>query len=160
MKRITATAVGMILATGLAIAAPKDTPTDLVQRYYSVQTTDLAASWRDWHPDALHRIEIKTGDPNSDIAFGYHVSDWEDQLGWTEDPALSEALEGYEETHRSAPELTASTSGNDTIVTAQSRVEYIWDGHTGTMTQTDKFHIATVAGNALIRNLTTVYDYR
>ncbi|WP_171021755.1 hypothetical protein [Parasedimentitalea maritima] len=43
MKRITATAIGLILAAGLVLATPSDTANDLVNRYHSATTeADLA----------------------------------------------------------------------------------------------------------------------
>lgn len=160
MKRITATAIGVVLAAGLAIASPQSTATDLVQRYYATTTeADLAATWNDWHPDATHHIEVKTGMKDGDFAFSYAMSDWENLPDWTEDPEIMEAMKGYEETSRSDPDLTISTNGSDTIVTAQSKVGYVWDGYKGKMSQTDRFTITKVAGRAVIRDLKTLYDY-
>ncbi|MEP2715797.1 hypothetical protein [Pseudophaeobacter sp.] len=161
MKRITATAIGIVLAAGLAIASPQSTATDLVTRYYATTSeADLAATWGDWHPGATHHIEIKTGIKDGDFAFSYAMFDWENLPDWTAEPEIMEAMKGYEETGRSDPNLTISAEGTDTIVTAQSKVAYVWDGYKGAMTQTDRFTIATTAGRAVIRDLTTLYDYR
>ena len=161
MKRITATAFGVVLAAGLAIAAPQDTATDLVNRYFDATTeAAIAATWKDWHPDASHHIEVKTGMKDGDFAFSYAMSDWENLPDWMEDPEVVEAMQGYEETSRSDPKLTISSEGVETIVTAQSTVRYVWDGYKGKMTQIDRFTITTVAGRAVIRDLKTVYDYR
>lgn len=161
MNRITATALGVCLAASLAIAAPQDTATDLVSRYYAATTEAAeAANWQDWHPKATHHIEIKTGTKDGDFAFSYAMSDWDNLSDWTQDPELMEAMKGYEESSRSDPDLTITTKNAETIVTAQSKVSYVWDGYNGKMTQIDRFTLTTVAGRAVIRDLKTLYDYR
>lgn len=161
MKRITATAMGIALAASLSIAAPQDTATELVNRYFSATTeAALAATWKDWHPDATHHIKVITGFKNGDFEFSYPMSDWEKLPNWMEDPEVMKAMQGYEEISHSEPDLTISSKGAEITVTAQSKVNYVWDGYKGKMTQTDRFTIITTAGRTVIRNLNTVYDYR
>lgn len=159
MTRLTATALGTLLAAGLAFAAPSSTPQDLVSRYYAAGE-DGAAGAQDWHPEAVHSITVKTGTGDPDWQLSYPLSDWETLPDWTEDPELQEAMQGYRETSRSAPSMTASTDGQVTVVTAKTQVGYQWGSYQGTMTQTDRFEIVTLAGKPLIHALATVYDYR
>jgi hypothetical protein len=161
MNRFTATAIGIVLAAGLAIAAPQDTATDLVNRYYASATeADLLGTWKDWHPDAVHSIEVKTGMKDGDFSFSYAMADWENLPDWMEDPEIKEDMKGYDEISRTEPDLTISTEGTETIVTAVSKVSYVWDSYKGQMSHTDRFTIVTVAGRTVIRDLTTLYDYR
>ncbi|WP_299428717.1 hypothetical protein [uncultured Shimia sp.] len=161
MNRITATAIGMVLAAGLAVAAPSNSATDLVARYYAATTeADQVANWRDWHPEASHHIDVFTGLPGQDFSFSYALSDWENLPDWQSSPELQTALEGYAETDRSAREQTVALDGATTVVTSTAKVAYTWDGYSGTMKETDRFEIIPFLGRNLIRKVTTTYDFR
>ena len=161
MKRVTATAIGILFAAGLAFAAPKATPKDLVNRYYAAGSgTGEATSWQDWHPDAVHNIIVQTRMEEQDWNYSYRISDWETLPDWTENPEFRDAMQGYEETSRSAPKVTVAADEEATVATAKTQVSYIWENHKGVMAQTDRFEIVTLAGQSLIRSLTTTYDYR
>ncbi|WP_406644632.1 hypothetical protein QEZ52_12215 [Aliisedimentitalea scapharcae] len=159
MKRVTATAIGTLLAAGLAIAAPRDAPEDLVKRHYSA-TWESAANWQDWHPEATHSIAVQMGAGAPDWEFSYAVSEWESLPDWTADPKFMEAMQGYEETGRSEATLTVSAEGSTRVITAQTQVNYVWGTYQGVMTQTDRFDIVTHAGQSVIRSLSSTYDYR
>ncbi|KIC35608.1 hypothetical protein [Leisingera sp. ANG-M7] len=159
MKRVTATAIGTFLAAGLAIAAPRGTPEDLVKRHYSAISVP-AAHWHDWHPEATHSIIVQLGTGAPDWKFSYSLSEWEVQPNWTEDPRLMEAMQGYKETGRSEAVLEVTPEGSASVITARTQVSYVWGKYDGVMTQTDRFDITTLAGRPLIRSLTSTYDYR
>ena len=71
-----------------------------------------------------------------------------------------EAMQGYEETGRSEAVLTVSTESGASVITAQTQVNYAWGNYKGAMIQTDRFDIVTLAGQSLIRSLSSTYDYR
>ncbi|WP_050604436.1 hypothetical protein [Ruegeria sp. 6PALISEP08] len=161
MKRIFATLIGTILATGLVLASPSDEPEDLAERY--LNATDeaaIAATWKDWHPKAVHTVTIKFGLGQPDETFSYPVADWETLPDWHQDPTVVDAKQGYRETRRNAPTIASETTEGGTRVTATTRVEYIWGGTTGTLNQTDEFLIVSQAGRMTIRALDTTLDYR
>lgn len=161
MKRIYATFTGIALATGLAVSAPRDTPLDLANRYFAATNeTTRAANWRDWHPDAEHRITIKYGMGQPDDHITYAVADWETLPDWRLDPAFAEAMKGYTETTANAPKLSSETVGAATVITAKSRVNYTWGGRAGKMNRTDRFRVASHLGALVIHGLETTYDYR
>lgn len=161
MKRITATAIGIALAAGLAFAAPTDTPEELVDRVLAASSQqELASTWKSWHPEAEHSVKVRIGLGQPDWDFSYRLSDWENLPNWMDDPQVKEAMQGYKETARSAPETQLSTEGDKTIVTAKTRVDYEWDDFKGRMTQTDRYEFVKVLGRPVIRSLSTVYDYR
>ncbi len=162
MKRVLATLTGMVLASGLALAATGDQPEDLVSRYYaSTDKAGLAASWQDWHPNAVHSITLKLGMGQKDERFSYKVADWETLPDWQDDPEIAEALKSYTETKRSVPKITlAPEKDGVTLVTAVTRVEYPWSNYNGQMTQTDRFQVTETLGRLAIRSLDTIYDYR
>lgn len=163
MKRLLATATGIGLAAGLAIAAPTDRAADLVARYYAAtDETGISANWSDWHSEASHTLTIHWGAGQPDEHITYSVSDWENLPDWREDPAMAEAFSDYAETGRSNPELTINDTRSVTgeIITAITRVDYSWQGYDGQMIQTDRFHILRKMGRPVIRTLTTTLDYR
>ena len=161
MKRIFATLIGTILATGLVLASPSDEPKDLVARY--LNATDgaaIAATWKDWHPKAVHTVTIKFGLGQQDEQFSYPVADWEALPDWYQDPTLAGAMQGYRENRRDAPTISSKFTEGGTRVTATTRVDYIWGDTTGTMNQTDRFFIVSHAGRLAVRALDTTFDYR
>ncbi|WP_299888106.1 hypothetical protein [uncultured Ruegeria sp.] len=161
MKRIFATLIGTILATGLVLASPSDEPKDLVARYLGASDeAAIAATWKDWHPKAVHSVTIKFGLGYPDEQFSYPVADWEMLSDWSQDPELADAMQGYKETQRDAPTITSEITEGGTRVTATTRVGYIWGDATGTMVQTDRFFIISQAGRLAIRSLDTTFDYR
>ncbi|OBY26679.1 hypothetical protein [Leisingera sp. JC1] len=159
MKSVTATAIGTFLSAGLAIAAPRDTPENLVKRQYSAISVP-AAHLQDWHPEATHSVFVQMGAGAPAWKFSYSLSEWEVQPDWTEDPRLMEAMHGYKETGRSEAVLEVTAEGNASVITARTQVNYVWGTFDGVMTQTDRFDITTLAGRHLIRSLTSKYDYR
>jgi len=160
-QRIVATLTGIGLAAGLAYAAPKEIPQNLVDRYFAAtDEAGLNASWQDWRPEAVHKITIKYGRGMADDHYSYAVADSENLADWQDDPALVKALEGYAETTRSTPELTATEVNNATLVTAVTKVGYTWNGYKGQMIQTDVFNITSDIGALMIRSLETTIDYR
>lgn len=160
-QKIFATLVGVGLAAGFAFAAPKDTPQNLVDRYFAAtDEAGLIVSWQDWHPEATHEITIRYGAGMADDNFTYAMADWETMPDWQDDPAVAEALEGYTETKRSAPEITTTTVGPSTLITAVTKVEYTWKRYKGQMTQTDAFTVTSGIGALSIRSLETTIDYR
>lgn len=161
MKRLFATLIGTVLAAGLAFANPASSPEDLATRYFAADDeAGIAASWKDWHPEAVHTVTIRYGLGTPDDQFSYSMADWESSVGSAQDPALVEAMRGYEETARTAPELSTKQSGDGIVVTAVTRVDYTWHSHAGQMTQTDRFTMDRQLGSLVIRGLETTYDYR
>ncbi|WP_298849192.1 hypothetical protein [uncultured Ruegeria sp.] len=161
MKRIFATFIGTILATGLVLASPSDEPKDLAARYLNAtEEAAIAATWKDWHPKAVHTVTIKFGLGQPDEKFSYPVADWETLPDWHQDPTLADAMQGYSETRREAPRISSEFTDGGTRVIAKTRVDYIWDDTTGTMNQTDSFFIVPQAGRLAIRALDTTFDYR
>lgn len=161
MKRITATAIGLLLAAGLALAAPKSEPMDLAHRYFAAtDEAGLANTWQDWHPDAVHAITIKYGMGQPDDQFSYKMADWETTPDWTDDPDYADAMRGYTETFRKDPSFRTKQAPDGTVVTATTWVSYLWRGYLGQMKQTDRFLIVNHLGAPVIRSLTTTIDYR
>lgn len=161
MMRIFATLIGMTLASGLVLANPSDEPKDLAVRYLEATNEPaIAATWKDWHPEAVHTFTVKYGAGLPDEQFSYSVADWETLPDWSQDPAWAEAMRGYTETTRDAPVITSEITEGGTDVTVVTRVGYTWDDFSGTMTQTDKFLIVSQAGRLAIRTLDTTFDYR
>ncbi len=161
MKRITATAIGIVLAAGLAFAAPTDTPEELVDRVLAASTgQEMAATWKSWHPEAEHTVRVRIGPGQPDWDFSYRLSDWKNLPNWMDDPQVKEAMQGYKETARSAPETKVSIEEDKTIVTATTHVDYEWGASKDRMTQTDRFEIVKVLGHPVIRSLSTVFDYQ
>jgi len=161
MKRITATAIGLVLAAGLAYATPTGKAEDLVDRYHTATTeAGISANWRDWHPDASHQVHVLTGLAGQDFSFSYAISEWETLPDWQNNPEVVEAMEGYSEVGRSERQQTLETQEGMAVITTTVKIQYDWDGYKGTMTETDRFEITTLAGRSVIRRLTSTYDYR
>ncbi|WP_424941227.1 hypothetical protein [Aliiroseovarius sp. S253] len=161
MKRITATAIGLVLAAGLALAAPKSEPMDLAQRYFAANDeAGLANSWQDWHPEAEHSITIKYGMGEPDDQFNYKTADWETTPDWGDDPEYAETMRGYTETFRKDPSFRTEETDEGTVITATTWVSYLWQRYRGQMKQTDRFLIVSHLGTPVIRSLTTTIDYR
>ncbi|WP_120631971.1 hypothetical protein [Ruegeria sp. EL01] len=161
MTRIFATLIGMTLAAGLVLANPSDEPMELAVRYLeATDETAIAATWKNWHPEAVHTVTIKYGLGLPDEQFSYPASDWETLPDWRQDTTLKDAMQGYTEATRSASRLTSETDEDGTHVTAVTRVGYIWGDTPGTMIQTDKFFVVSQAGRLVIRALDTTFDYR
>jgi hypothetical protein len=157
MKPVQATLVGVALASGLVLAAQADAPEDIAARILQAQDDQsLLATWDNWHPDATHRVILKYGMGQTDDTFSYRVADLSD----AEDPELSKALEGYTETARSAPQITAQSEDGVRHIIAVTQVDYDWQGYAGKMRQTDEFVFEPYLGGTVIRSLTTTYDYR
>ena len=161
MMRLFATLIGMILAAGLVLANPTDAPRDLAERYVEANNeTAIAATWKDWHPEAVHTITVKYGSGLPEEQFSYRVVDWETLPDWQQDPKWADAMQSYAETKRDAPMITSQIAQGGTDVTVVTRVGYKWGNSSGTMTQTDKFFIVSQAGRLAIRSLNTTFDYR
>ncbi|WP_170763097.1 hypothetical protein [Ruegeria lacuscaerulensis] len=161
MTRIIATAIGVVLAAGLAIAAPTDNPEDLVNRVLAANSEqELAATWKSWHPDAVHTIKMQIGMGQPDWDLTYRLADWENQPNWMDDSQVKEAMIGYKELSRSEPKITVKTENGKTLITAKTSVDYEWADQKGRMAQTDRFEITKLLGRPVIRSLSTVYDYR
>ncbi|WP_170335459.1 hypothetical protein [Ruegeria arenilitoris] len=157
MKPAQATLIGVALALVLALTAQADAPEDVAARILQAEDEQsLLATWSDWHPDATHRVILKYGMGQKDDVFTYRVADDAD----TEDPEIANALEGYRETRRSIPEISSRVEDGVSHVTAVTHVDYDWQGHSGTMRQTDEFVFAPYLGGTVIHSLTTTYDYR
>ncbi|WP_170328662.1 hypothetical protein [Ruegeria arenilitoris] len=157
MKPVHATLIGIALASGLVLTAQADAPEDIAARI--VQAKDeqsLLATWDNWHPDATHRVILKYGMGQADDVFSYRIADVTD----AEDPELAKALEGYIETTRSVPQVTARSEDGVQHVTAVTHVDYDWQGYAGKMRQTDEFVFEPYLGGSVIRSLSTTYDYR
>jgi hypothetical protein len=158
MKRIAATLLGIVLAAGLAVAAAPDTPEEIALR--ALTAGDEASGWRDWHPDATHRITVISGDGLPDYEASYRLADWKALPDWEDDPQMAKLMQVYTETSRSAPELKIAKEGSGTIITAETRVGYTWGAIKGEMLQTDRFTLRTLAARPMILSLHTTYDYR
>lgn len=157
MKPVQATLIGVAVASALVLTAKAEAPEDIAARILQAQDEQsLLATWDDWHPDATHRIILKYGLGQKDDIFSYRVAEVTD----AEDNELAKALEGYSETARSEPQMTARSEEDTRYVTAVSQVDYEWQGYAGKMRQTDEFVFETDLGGTVIRSLTTTYDYR
>ncbi|WP_037311435.1 hypothetical protein [Ruegeria halocynthiae] len=161
MKPVQATLIGVVFAAALALTAQADSPEEIATRVVQAQNEQaLAATWDDWHPAAEHKVTIKYGLGQKDDVFAYMVADYANLPDPTNDPQLSEALKGYEETGRSDPKITSKTTDGVLHLTAETRVAYTWQGYNGTMLQTDRFVFETQLGKPVIRSLDTTIDYR
>ncbi|MEX0349364.1 MAG: hypothetical protein AB3N15_08040 [Paracoccaceae bacterium] len=157
MNQIQASLVGVVLASGLVLTAQAAAPEDVVARILQAQDEQsLAATWRDWHPKAEHKVIIKYGLGQKDDVFSYRLADDVP----AEDPQFARALEGYQELSRSAPTISSVHNDGVTRVTAATRVHYEWQGYSGEMLQTDDFAFTAYLGVSVIRSLVTTYDYR
>ncbi|WP_170406856.1 hypothetical protein [Ruegeria arenilitoris] len=157
MKPVQATLIGVALASVLVLTAQADAPEDIAARILQAQDEQsLLATWDNWHPDATHRVILKYGMGQADDVFSYRIGD----VTNAEDPELVKALEGYTETARSAPQITARSEDDVRHVTAVTQVDYDWQGYAGKMRQTDEFVFEPFQGGTVIRSLTTTYDYR
>lgn len=93
MKRIAATLIGTALASGLALTAQPDSPEKLAARYFAATNeAGLAASWRDWHPDATQSITVKYGGTQPDYHITYAMRDWDQLPDWKSDPRDGRSL--------------------------------------------------------------------
>ncbi|KIC41898.1 hypothetical protein RA27_00310 [Ruegeria sp. ANG-R] len=157
MKPAQATVIGVAVASALVLTAQADAPEDIAARILQAQDEQsLLATWGNWHPEATHRVVLKYGPGQEDDSFSYRIADSAD----AEDADLTKALEGYSETARSEPRMTARSEADIQYVTAVSQVDYEWQGYAGKMRQTDAFVFETYLGGNVIRSLTTTYDYR
>lgn len=157
MKPIQAALIGVVPALLLVLAARADAPEDIAARILQAQDEQsLLVTWDNWHPEATHRVILKYGLGQEDDVFSYLVA----EATGAEDPELAKTLAGYTETVRSAPRITVRSEDGARHVTAETQVDYDWQGYTGKMRQTDEFTFEPYLGGMVIRSLTTTYDYR
>jgi len=155
--RILASLAGIALAGGLALAAPGSDPKAVAERQLSAPASQIA--WSDWDPEAIHTITLKYGQGQPDDHFSYSVTDWAQRKG---DPSFEPvlALRGYVETERSTPQIVITEEPGSATATAVTTVKYDWQGHAGTMAQTDRFSLTRKDRKWVIRALHTTMDYR
>ncbi|WP_170586399.1 hypothetical protein [Ruegeria arenilitoris] len=153
--RILASLVGIALAGGLALAAPGSDPKAVAERQLSAP--DSQNAWSDWDPEAIHTITVKYGQGQPDDHFSYSVAEW---IGQKDDTGFVQALQGYVETDRSPPRIVTTEEPGSATATAITTVNYDWQGHAGTMRQTDRFSLKRKGGKWVIRALDTTKDYR
>jgi hypothetical protein len=157
-QRILAGLAGLVLASGLAYAATSATPEDVVRHHY--EAAESGANWTDWHPEATHAITILYGGQQAGEPYSYAIADWETLPDWQDMPEMADAMKGYAETSRSAPQIEATIADDGATATAVTTVGYEWNGHSGQMVQSDRFTLVQLRGRWVIRALDTTMDYR